>query len=172
MINHAEMVRTLAKTGEAILAEMTPKKCALIHMSACIMEEVGELIDGVNANMLENPNILEESGDVEFYFEGLVQELELDVAVKHVNLCSLLMLSVAAADLYGSLKPHLFYNKPLDLSVVTFRAAKFRETLSGVYLMLSISEAEAKAANIEKLGKRYEGFKYSNASAVARADKV
>jgi NTP pyrophosphatase (non-canonical NTP hydrolase) len=172
MINHAEMVRTLAKPGEAILAEMTPKKCALIHMSACIMEEVGELIEGVNAIIVDDKNILEESGDVEFYFEGLIQELELDLVVEHINQCSLLMLAVAAADLYGSIKPHLFYNKPLDLELVASKASKFRATLSGIYLMLSINEAGAKAANTEKLGKRYEGFKYSNESAVARADKI
>jgi phosphoribosyl-ATP pyrophosphohydrolase len=170
MINHAEMVRVLAKPGEAILSEMTPKKCALIHMSACIMEEVGELALG--ALNLDAKNVLEESGDVEFYFEGLIQELELDLVVEHTIQGSLSRLSIAASDLYGSIKPHLFYNKPLDLELVTSKASEFRAILDGSYEQLFISEAEAKAANIEKLGKRYEGFKYSNKSAVARADKV
>ena len=79
-IKHGDMVSKLAKTGEAIHAEMTPKIAALMHhvMGAC--SEAGELLDGIKKSIIYNSpidreNIIEELGDMEFYMQGLRMEL-------------------------------------------------------------------------------------------------
>lgn len=114
-INHADMVRVLAKSGEVILAEMSANQMHLTHMAIGVSGEAGELLDAIKKiSIYQKPadreNIVEELGDIEFYLEGLRQEL-------------------------------------------------------------NITREETIEANIAKLGKRYEGFKYSNEAAQQRADK-
>lgn len=114
-INHAEMVKALAKPGEQIAAEMDGHCAHLIHMTLGICGEAGELLDGVKKAViyrkpLDRENIVEELGDLEFYLEGLRQGC-------------------------------------------------------------GITREETIEANIKKLGKRYEAFKYSDQAAQTRADK-
>lgn len=114
-IDHADMVRTLAKSGEAIREAITAEEAHLLHMAVGVSGESGELLDAVKkAAIYKKPvdreNVIEELGDLEFYMEGLRQGL-------------------------------------------------------------AITREETIAANIAKLGKRYQGFKYTDAAAQARADK-
>lgn len=79
-INYSDMVATLAKPGEDILASLTPLKCHLWHMASCIPGEAGELFDAVKKHVIYNKpmdrlNVIEELGDLEFYMEGLRQGL-------------------------------------------------------------------------------------------------
>ena len=79
-INHADMVKVLAKPGEDILASLTPAKCHLWHMASCAPSEAGELFDAVKRfciyeEELDRTNVIEELGDLEFYMEGLRQGL-------------------------------------------------------------------------------------------------
>jgi NTP pyrophosphatase (non-canonical NTP hydrolase) len=169
-VTHAEMVTILAKSGSAILEEMTPKKCALIHHAACIMEEVGELAEGLER--LDENNVIEELGDIEFYFEGLCQEL--DITMEDSIRCSttdITLVVIAAANLYGAIKPHLFYNKTLDLDKVKGNAIVFRHTLDSIYKSYGILKGEATEANKSKLSKRYHKLEFSNSQAQGRADK-
>ena len=81
-ITHSELVKTLAKPGDAILKEMTPHQCNIQHMAIGICGEAGELIDAVKKNSvyqkpLDRENIIEELGDIEFYMEGLRQALDI-----------------------------------------------------------------------------------------------
>ena len=79
-MNHADMVRQLAKPGHEILKSLTPGGCHLIHMVMGITGEAGELDDAVKKVVIymkpiDRENVVEELGDLEFYMEGLRQEL-------------------------------------------------------------------------------------------------
>lgn len=75
-------VESLIKSGEEILKETTPHKACLIHMTMGIAGEAGELLDAIKKHTMYNKpldfeNVIEELGDLEFYLEGLRQELGL-----------------------------------------------------------------------------------------------
>lgn len=77
---YESMVRSLAKQGTVILEELTGSRCNLWHMATGISGEAGELLDAVKKHVAYNKtldveNIVEELGDLEFYMEGLRQEL-------------------------------------------------------------------------------------------------
>jgi len=79
-ISHPDMVSTLAKSGELIAAELTPKNAHLLHMTIGIVGEAGELADAFDqafsfSKDFDTENIVEELGDSEFYIEGLRQGL-------------------------------------------------------------------------------------------------
>ena len=84
-ITHAEMVTRLVKSGEEILASLTPAKCNLLHAVLGIAGECGELVDIVKKHCIYNQpldegkleHLKEESGDMEFYLEQLRQEIKL-----------------------------------------------------------------------------------------------
>lgn len=80
MIKHSEMVATLVKDGQVIAKEMTGHDAHLMHMAIGISGEAGELLDAIKKKViyrkeLDTLNVLEELGDIEFYLEGLRQEL-------------------------------------------------------------------------------------------------
>ena len=80
MINFEDMVKVLAKPGEAIIAQLTPDTAHNIHMAIGISGEAGELLDAVKKQAIYNKpidreNVVEELGDLEFYMEGLRQRL-------------------------------------------------------------------------------------------------
>lgn len=77
---HSEMVLALCKPGEQILEELTPKDAHKLHMILGICGEAGELLDAVKKKViyrkdLDRDNLTEELGDIEFYLEGLRQDL-------------------------------------------------------------------------------------------------
>lgn len=79
-INYEDMVRTLAKPGADIIASLDPDKAHNMHMAVGISGEAGELLDAVKKNVIYNKpldreNVVEELGDLEFYMEGLRQQL-------------------------------------------------------------------------------------------------
>lgn len=115
IVTHPELVRALAKPGEAILAELTPERCHLLHMAGCIGEEAGEV--------------------------------------------------------FGVIKKHVFYNKPLDLAKVIEELGDIEFYLEGLRQGLGIDRETVLQANIDKLSKRYAGLNYSDAAAQARVDQ-
>lgn len=87
---YPEMVRALAKPGQAILDSLTPFKCDLYHMSDALTIEAGELADAVKRHVIYEKdldslhegqtliqNIVEELGDLEFYMEHIRQLLNI-----------------------------------------------------------------------------------------------
>lgn len=78
-ISYHEFVKTLKKTGEATLSEMTPEKMMLLDNVCCIMGEGGELFDGLKPYFFYGKpltdemkaNIKEELGDLLFYIQGV-----------------------------------------------------------------------------------------------------
>lgn len=79
---HAAMVHHLKKPGAAIRETLTASKIDLLHMAVGISGEAGELLDAVKKHTVYNKdinreNIVEELGDLEFYMEGLRQNLKI-----------------------------------------------------------------------------------------------
>lgn len=79
-MNHADLVRALKKPGADILAQMTAEKADLDHMAMGIAGEAGELVDAIKrftvySKPLDRENVIEELGDLEFFMEGLRQNL-------------------------------------------------------------------------------------------------
>lgn len=75
-ISHAELVQKLAKSGEHIVAQITPDQAHLWHMATGVSGEAGELLDAIKkhvvyAKPLDRENVIEELGDLEFYMEGI-----------------------------------------------------------------------------------------------------
>lgn len=80
---HADMVYRLSKDGDAILENLSPTECHMLHMLIGLTGEVGELVDAIKKNIiygkeLDRDNLVEELGDIEFYLEGLRQGLDID----------------------------------------------------------------------------------------------
>lgn len=79
-ISHADMVRTLVKPGSAIAENITAAEADLLHMAIGVSGEAGELLDAVKKHTIykkpiDRENVIEELGDLEFYMEGLRQNL-------------------------------------------------------------------------------------------------
>lgn len=80
MIKHNELVAALAKPGSKIQSELTASDCHILHMAVGISGEAGELLDAIKRptiyrKPIDTENVIEELGDIEFYLEGLRQEL-------------------------------------------------------------------------------------------------
>ncbi len=76
MHEHSQMVFALAKDGAAILKNLTPAKCDLLHHAIGVASEAGELLDAVKkcviyGQSIDITNVVEELGDLEFYLKGV-----------------------------------------------------------------------------------------------------
>jgi len=79
-MTHEQMVKNLVKPGSEILAQVSPDMMGLIHMILGVAGETGELLDAIKkAAIYQKPidmeNVIEELGDIEFYLEGMRQQL-------------------------------------------------------------------------------------------------
>lgn len=77
---HAELVRALAKSGAQIKEEMTPSDAHLLHMSMGVAGEAGEILDVLKKSIiyrkpLDRDHLKEELGDIEFFLQGIREEL-------------------------------------------------------------------------------------------------
>lgn len=82
VIKFEAMVTTLVKPGDAIKQSLSGSDCNLLHMGIGISGEAGELLDAIKKAViyrkpLDLSNVIEELGDIEFFLEGLRQELGL-----------------------------------------------------------------------------------------------
>jgi NTP pyrophosphatase (non-canonical NTP hydrolase) len=90
---HNEMVRTLAKPGEAFIIQLTRHKGELMQSTASLMGEAGELFDWLKPYLMYGKplddkalaGVLEELGDIEFYLAWIRQQLNLtrDQTLQH-----------------------------------------------------------------------------------------
>lgn len=76
-----------------------------------------------------------------------------------------------AGELIDAIKKSAIYNKPLDLVNVVEELGDLEFYMEGLRQGLLIDRDTTLQANIDKLGKRYKGFNYSDSAAQARADK-
>lgn len=79
---HQDMVKVLAKDGQAIINDLNPDKAHLLHMAVGVAGEAGELLDAVKKHAIYNKpidreNVIEELGDIEFYMQGIRERLDI-----------------------------------------------------------------------------------------------
>lgn len=77
-----------------------------------------------------------------------------------------------AGELLDAIKKKVIYRKPLDMENILEELGDIEFYLEGIRQGLGITREDCLAANIEKLGKRYNGMKYSDQAAQDRADKA
>lgn len=82
MTDHSDMVRALKKNGSDIKQETTSAQASTVHMAVGICTEAGELLSAlkkwwVYRKVLDIENVIEELGDLEFYMEGIRQDLDI-----------------------------------------------------------------------------------------------
>lgn len=89
--------------------------------------------------------------------------------------CHILHMTVGVAgeagELLDAIKKNVIYRKPLDRVNVVEELGDLEFYMEGLRQSLDITREETLAANIAKLGKRYEGLQYSDKQAQDRADK-
>lgn len=176
MVTHAEMVSTLKKPGEAIIASLTPQKADAWHMASCIPGEAAELYVAIRNK--DKANALEELGDIQFYVEGLRQAYAIDRQDTHIPLDMLLETEVFphdvvafAGDIFDVVKKHVIYNKEFDRTSLITALAKFEYALAAASVVFDLTYEMALENNISKLSVRYKDLQYSDQAAQARADK-
>ena len=77
-----------------------------------------------------------------------------------------------AGELIDAVKKAVIYRKPLDLDNVVEELGDLEFYMEGLRQATGITREETIEANKVKLGKRYNGFNYSDQQAHDRADKA
>ena len=77
-----------------------------------------------------------------------------------------------AGELLDAIKKHAVYQKQLDINNVIEEAGDILFYLTGLLNELGLTINDCMEANVAKLSKRYPQHQYSNAAAIARADKL
>lgn len=182
--DHVTMVAALVKSGSELLAALTPSKCNLWHMSTGIAGEAGELLDSTSLE-----NMLEELGDLEFYIEGLKQEMQsiLGDSYDQITLTApegftypdpIKGVVIWADNILDLIKKYVVYNKDLPDFDIMEAIAQLEFAMSYLYAEFEskgITKENALAHNIHKLLKsdkaRYKLGVYTDKQAQDRADK-
>lgn len=81
-------------------------------------------------------------------------------------------ISGEAGEILDAVKKSAIYKKELDVENLIEELGDIEFYLEGLRQGLGITRELTIKANIAKLGKRYEGFKYSDKAAQERADKA
>ncbi len=193
---HSEMVKRLAKPSEALLAgQVGSDRPHLEHMAFALLIEIGEVAEPLvalanEANIhTENhdgliENVLEELGDIEFFMSGIRQPLgfdRLDLREDEERFSFvgdlpdiILGLLISASHLCDPFKKHAVYGKELTPAMHESARLAFievEEALRVIRSILGFSLPQVLEANMKKLGQRYSSGTYSDAQAIARADK-
>jgi len=98
----------------------------------------------------------------------LVQLTPLQASILHMAVG----VSGEAGELLDAIKKHAVYQKQLDINNVIEEAGDILFYLTGLLNELGLTIEECMEANVAKLSKRYPQHQYSNAAAIARADKI
>lgn len=184
-IDHADMVRVLVKKGDAILSTLDPHKVNLWHAATGIAGEGTELLEGLLLDGADRENLIEESGDLYFYIEQMVQGTGIVIDWNAVNTyaCSMdispgslaeyaTRVAVYSGGILDTVKKLAIYNKELDTATLQLQLTSLVENLTALGLMHGFGRGDALSHNIAKLSKRYEGLRYTDEAAQKRADKV
>jgi len=100
------------------------------------------------------------------------EQLHAEITPDCLNLIHMSMgISGESGELLDAIKKHVIYRKPLDIENIIEELGDIEFYLEGFRQQLGISREQCLQANIAKLQKRYDSGKFSNDSAIARADK-
>lgn len=173
-ITFEEMVNRLCKPATEL--NFTADQLHRVHMVMGICGEVGELVSAIGND--DTDNIIEEMGDLEFYYTGIAQSygFEFDhIETNESARCPFAatdILLIRSAELCDVVKKQVIYNKPIDTASVHAAVKALRVALSDMYFQLDVKREEVISHNMAKLEKRYPGFNYSDHAANTRADKA
>ena len=80
-------------------------------------------------------------------------------------------ISGESGELLDQIKKFVMYKKPLDMQNVVEEMGDLEFYMEGLRQAFGLKRADILTHNYEKLSKRYDGQKYSDKSAIDRADK-
>lgn len=190
-ITHPALVKALVKNPIDILGSLTLTTIDLWHGATGVAGECGELMEGIllfdsmNATPAEvRENLMEESGDIYFYTEQLVQRANIhipwDLIDAHARgqiispdravpyACNVVVFGSQVLD---TVKKAAIYNKALDVELLVGQLVGMLRNVATLGYMFGISREQALEHNINKLSTRYPGVNYTDAAAQIRADK-
>ncbi len=196
-ITHPDLVAALVKPGDIIKDQLTAGEAHLWHMATGIAGEAGEIMESVldslrHSKLINVPNVIEEQGDMEFYLEGarkffgLTREsvaialnpptplISLSLGIVTQNTMALVEaaeIGMVASQILDAVKKIVIYRKPADLPAIMEALARMDWHLERFRNFFGLTREQCLAANIQKLSVRYNGIKYSDDAAQARADK-
>jgi NTP pyrophosphatase (non-canonical NTP hydrolase) len=81
-------------------------------------------------------------------------------------------MATEVGELLTAVKAHVIYGKPLDEDNVVEELGDFEFYAAGFRATLGILREDTLKHNMEKLAKRYPGYRYTDTRAIERADKV
>lgn len=161
-MQYVDMVQLLAKPGQDILDGMTADKMHLLHMALGVAGETFELLNSTDAD-----NFKEEAGDLLFYLVGL------GVPTVEVPFSSDFEwgLTSSAESVVDQIKKYCIYGKDLDTQSLEAAVSQVMCYLECLVIQEGLTMDEIRTSNYDKLmNKRYPNG-YSDAAAIARADK-
>lgn len=84
-IAYSDFVSERSKPGAYVIADLSPAKAHLLHMALGVSGEAGELVDAIKKHAiygksLDQQNVIEECGDLLFYIQGILNELNLTIS--------------------------------------------------------------------------------------------
>jgi NTP pyrophosphatase (non-canonical NTP hydrolase) len=101
------------------------------------------------------------------------EQIRSELTASDCNLIHAAMgVSGEAGELLDAVKKAVIYRIPLNVENVIEELGDLEFFMEQIRAELGIPREETLAANMAKLAKRYENFKYSNAAAQARNDKA
>ncbi len=178
-----DMVKRLAKAGQAILDSLTANGCHVIHMTLGLCGELKEIRTAILSG--DRNNLVEELGDYEFYLQGICQSIDAaqtfqidDELEPHLTLDKFFDDLVNSTGIMtDTVKRIHVMNKPGWGDEKVYEAViRVRETLDRFYRAnswdITLEEViEGNRVKLETGAKpRYQGT-YSDDAANARADK-
>lgn len=166
------MVGQLFKVGK----ELGNQHGNSMHAAIGIAGEASELFMSIGRN-----HMVEECGDIEFYLEALIQNVDGIEAHLQPQLLPVMGLAavlnalmVSGGELIDAVKKGWVYNKPLDLDAIGTHITMVRHALDCLYSYMGVTQHLILFINQQKLigpNGRYPLGVYSDAAAQARADK-
>jgi len=182
VVPYSEFVRALSKPGEVMLAEMTPEKLHLWHMSSALLDEVAELAECmVDYDHGKKTNAIEEFGDMRFFLQGICNVIDENlnytfaachgVRIRNSDTTETLMLLIAAGKLFDAVKRYVIYNGQLDRVKLVDSLVEVVRSITRLYLVVEVSDEIVERSNRVKLGLRYAKLTYGDQAAQQRADK-
>jgi NTP pyrophosphatase (non-canonical NTP hydrolase) len=148
----------------------------ILHAIIGCLTEVEEILDNYDGDVLLNDinkqgSIAEESADIFWYLSILSRELNIeeieDKNFEYNEFKTLLAFTKATLKLLDLYKKKIYYNKPIDLTVVKILSIEMIQLLRHFCFLHGADVSKILDKNIEKLKARY-GDKFSSEKAINR----
>ena len=177
MNEYTQMVADLAKPGTEIITTLNPATAHMLHMAAGLMGEIAELKEH-QLSKVSDSTIIEELGDIEFYFEGLCLDIPVDMFTfnrEALPTIGIDILIVSAGKLLDYIKKVAIYDKSISTEKYVTQLVLVRNCIDRLHTQYGLTQEEVREHNMNKLLKgenaRYKEGSYSDTAAIERSDK-